>query len=768
MTERPIFVDPTGRRGRISAVILFLLLLTVAGGLYFFVPKALNDNDPIVGQRVSAESLAGPSLDIPTESVASEINRRNVPVLGEGPLIRVMKINSGPGGVTGIDPFSPDIKQELTVKEAQIAEGHQYVIMRYGQTATKRIALTFDDGPDPLYSPQILDEMHKVGAQSTFFVTGANVIKYPELAQRMVREGHTIANHSFSHPNFIYKGEARTFQEINQTDHSIRAVTQRQTPFFRPPYVGMDDQELRNNVKALLDGQKYGYINALYTFDTKDWGAKPGEKPTMPVFDGKDIVMLMHDSGGDRTATVNYVKDLIKEADKNGYEFANLDQLLGGSLTASKPVSPTSGDKASHFFLSAGLVWPHKMINILFSITVVLVLVTLFINFTLAFFQNQRIRGYKRRAKNYKPSTAVIIPAYNEGRILEKTVRSLLRSRYKASEIIIVDDGSDDNTFRIAQRLADSYKVVRAFQKPNGGKSSALNFGIEKADSEIMICMDADTVFLPSTISRLVRHFKDPAVGCVAGTVKVGNANNVLSKWQALEYLVCVYIDRSAQAFLNSVMIAPGACSAWRAEAIKQAGLYSGSTFAEDCDITLALQRTRNYRVIQDSTAYSYTEAPLHVRALAHQRFRWIFGNLQAIWKHKNMIFSREHGWLGMYFMPLSAINIILPVIFMPMLFLLAIINLLGGNYVVMAIFLALTLVNQFMAAFAAVVLAREKFSLVWFFPVTRLVYSPLKTYLIYRSVLTIAKGASIFWNKLHRTGTVRSRYESARASIGR
>jgi cellulose synthase/poly-beta-1,6-N-acetylglucosamine synthase-like glycosyltransferase/peptidoglycan/xylan/chitin deacetylase (PgdA/CDA1 family) len=763
MTERPIFVDPTGRRGRISTVIFVLLLVGTVGGLYFFVPRALNDNNYSTVQQVSAEPLsAAPLANASTADMASEISRRNVPVLGEGPLIRVMKLSTTGQGMVASDPFSPSVEQQLNEKESQIASGHQYAIVRYGQTATKRIALTFDDGPDPIYSPQLLDAMHKVRAQSTFFVTGANVIKYPEIAQRMVREGHTIANHSFSHPNFIYKSEARTFQEINQTDHSIRAVTQRQTPFFRPPYVGMDDQELRNNIKALLDGQKHGYINALYNFDTKDWGVEDGAVPPMPKFDGKDIVMLMHDSGGDRTVTVDYVKALLSEAEKNGYEFANLDQLLGASVAASAQVKPTSGDKASHFFLNAGLVWPHKMIKALFSITVVLVLVTLLVNFTLAFFQNRRMRDYKRRARNYTPDTAVIIPAYNEGRILGKTVKSLLRSRYKVKEIIIVDDGSDDNTFESAQKLAAQYDSVQCFRKENGGKSSALNFGLQRAASEIVVCMDADTVFLRSTISRLVRHFKDPAVGCVAGTVKVGNPTNLLSKWQALEYLVCVYVDRSAQAFLNSIMIAPGACSAWRAEAIEIAGNYSGSTFAEDCDITLALQRSGGYRIVQDSTAYSYTEAPLHVRELAKQRFRWIFGNLQAIWKHKSMIFRREHGWLGMYFMPLSAVNIILPVLFMPILFMLAVINLLGGNYAVMLVFFGLTLLNQFLAALAAVVLARERFSLLWFSPVTRLIYGPLKSYLVYRSVLTIAKGASVFWNKLQRTGTVTNQYNSA------
>lgn len=763
MTERPIFVDPTGRRRRISTVVFVLLLISTIGGLYFFVPRALNDNNYAAGRQVSAEPfLAAPSPDISTTDMANEINRRNVPVLGKGPLIRVMKLTADNKGLVASDPFNQSVSQQLSEKESQIADGHQYAIVRYGQTATKRIALTFDDGPDPIYSPQLLDAMHGVGAQSTFFVTGANVIKYPEIAQRMVREGHTIANHSFSHPNFIYKSEVRTFQEINQTDHSIRAVTQRQTPFFRPPYVGMDDQELRNNVKALLDGQKNGYINALYNFDTKDWGVENGVMPPMPEFDGKDIVMLMHDSGGDRTVTVNYVKALLKEAEKNGYEFANLDQLLGSSVASSTSVAPSSGDKASHFFLNAGLVWPHKMIKVLFSLTVVLVVVTSLVNFSLAFFQNRRIRDYKRRARNYMPDTAVIIPAYNEGRVLEKTVKSLLRSRYKVKEIIIVDDGSDDDTFQSAQKLAAKFGAVQAFRKANGGKSSALNFGLEKASSEIIICMDADTVFLSSTISRLVRHFKDPAVGCVAGTVKVGNPTNILSKWQALEYLVCVYVDRSAQAFLDSIVIAPGACSAWRAEAIEIAGNYSGSTFAEDCDITLALQRSRGYRVVQDSTAYSYTEAPLHIRELAKQRFRWIFGNLQAIWKHKSMVFRREHGWLGMYFMPLSAVNIILPVLFMPMLFMLAVINLLGGNYMVMLAFLALTLLSQFLAALAAVVLARERFSLLWFSPVTRLIYGPLKSYLVYRSVLTIAKGASVFWNKLQRTGTVANQYKSA------
>lgn len=757
--ERPIFVDPTGRRRWISLCLILTAIIVSLTSIGVFGPQALESQAYTAG-TASAEPARTSSLS--TEVIAHTINIHNVPILGTGPLVRVAKLDVTKDGMVATDPYNTAIRSKLNQEDAALTSGYQYAIIRYGQTATKRIALTFDDGPDPVYTPQILDKLSKAGAQATFFVVGSNVIKHPELAQRIIHEGHTIGNHSFTHPNFLYKGQFRTFQEINQTDHVIRSVTHRTTPFFRPPYVGMDDQELRNNIRAVLDGQKQGYTIALYTFDTKDWALKKGQLPPLPTFDGSDTVVLLHDSGGNRSATVKYIDMLAKDVKKHGYSFASLDQLYEPVGNVSKPVRSSSGDTASRLFFSAIYVFPHRATRYLFVLTVALISATLVINLILASLQNRRMRNYKRRSKNYKPSTAVLIPAYNEQKVLKKAVKSVLQSKYAVTEIIIIDDGSTDNTFCIAQDLAATYPQVKAFKKVNGGKTSALNFGLRKTKCEIVICMDADTMFLPSTITRLVRHFKDPSVGCVAGSAKVGNIKNMLTRWQALEYIVFVYIDRSAQAFTNAVMIAPGACSAWRAKAIRAAGNYSSNTFAEDCDLTLALQKTQRYKVLLDSTAYGYTEAPLQLGALAKQRFRWIFGNLQAIWKHRKMMLNRRYGWLGLYFMPIVALNIILPMLLIPLLVFLAITNILSGNYIMLVLFTGIILLTQFIAALAAVLFAHERLRLLFVFPFTRFIYSPLKTYLLYRSAAVIMRGASILWNKLQRTGTVSREYMRA------
>src|SRR5690606_23444647 len=149
------------------------------------------------------------------------------------------------------------------------------------------------------------------------------------------------------------------------------------------------------------------------------------------------------------------------------------------------------------------------------------------------------------------------------------------------------NDGSKDNTLAVAKRLARRYKRVKVLTQPNRGKSAALNNGLRHAKDEVVISVDADTLFEPQTIGRLVRHFADPKVGAVAGTVRGGNARNGLARWQALEYITSIAVERAAQAYLGAIMVVPGACGAWRRSALQAVGGFSDRTLAEDCDVAL-------------------------------------------------------------------------------------------------------------------------------------------------------------------------------------
>ena len=249
----------------------------------------------------------------------------------------------------------------------------------------------------------------------------------------------------------------------------------------------------------------------------------------------------------------------------------------------------------------------------------------------------------------YRPSVSVVIAAFNEQKVISRTIRAVLANRYGPLEIIVVDDGSSDDTSGEVVRDFADHQNVRLFRQENGGKASALNRGIAMATGEIIIALDADTIFGRHTIAYLVRHFADGHVGAVAGNVKVGNRINPLTYWQSIEYVTSQNLDRRAFDVINSVSVVPGAVGAWRRAAIVQAGGYTTDTMAEDMDLTWRIRRN-GWRIETDSDAVGYTEAPDTFRALFRQRFRWAFGTLQSLWKHRRR--AGRYGWFGRVMLP--------------------------------------------------------------------------------------------------------------------
>lgn len=755
-TEHEIFHDPSGKRWKIIKVLSILLAIGIGSLLYVYIPQILAPAKITPYQTHSVTKVTAPTnIKTPEPAVlASQLESVNVPVIGDGPLIRIDHITKTNGKTIAVQAYSDKVTRVLSDEDIATVDGHDYAIERYGASASKKIALTFDDGPDEIYSPLILDELSKQDIPATFFLVGSNVVKFPEIVDRMAREGHTVANHTFTHINFDLESPFQSKQQINQTARVVSAATGHSTSFFRVPYGGPNDQAMRDTFRGLLNAQQLGYVNASYNFDTKDY--EPGKDlPPLPTFDGTDIVALLHDGGGNRSKTVAYLKKLAPAARAHGYTFVNLSELYAQDTPLSGPISVSAADKISFALFSAVLVWPHDIVHVLFFMSAFAIVLSIFINVILAMLQMRRAKHYKKRVRGYNPLVSVLVPAYNEEVVLDKTVQSLLASRYKNIEIIIIDDGSKDGTWTEAKKIAKRYKHVRSFTQRNGGKARALNLGIKKAKGEILICIDADTVFPPDTIAKMVRHFADPTVGAVAGAVKVGNFVNMITRWQALEYTIGIHLERTAQAFLGAIIVVPGACGAWRKEAVQKAGGFSKSTLAEDCDLTLGIQKV-GYRVVQDNEAKGYTEVPQSYRTLAKQRYRWIFGNLQAFWKHRRMMLRRRYGWLGMFALPYAMINILLPFVFIPVLFSLMIENINSGQYATIALFAGLTLLIQFFVAVAGITLARERYRLLLAFPITKLVYSPLKTYILFRTALTVLKGAQVGWNKLQRTGNAR------------
>lgn len=256
----------------------------------------------------------------------------------------------------------------------------------------------------------------------------------------------------------------------------------------------------------------------------------------------------------------------------------------------------------------------------------------------------QKTIEFRKRNINYNPKVTIIVPAYNEDLIISSSIKSLIKQTYKNLEIIIIDDGSSDNTYKIAKKFEGKFedKDIKIFTKQNGGKSRALNFGIERSKGELIMCVDADSKLDNDAVSLMVRYFENPDISAVAGSVFVNNRNNILTKLQALEYIEGLNMVRNAQAFLRLVNIIPGPIGMFRKSALLEVGGYEHNTFAEDCDLTLKLIE-KNHKIDFEPDAMAHTEAPEELLELIKQRYRWTRGILQAIRKHSKNLWNLKN-----------------------------------------------------------------------------------------------------------------------------
>ena len=302
-------------------------------------------------------------------------------------------------------------------------------------------------------------------------------------------------------------------------------------------------------------------------------------------------------------------------------------------------------------------------------------------------------------------------------------------------------------------------------KKENGGKAAALNLGIKECHGEVIVALDADTVFAPDTISKLVRHFGDPKVGAVSGNVKVGNRNNAWTIWQAIEYITSQNFDRRAFDLLNCITVVPGAVGAWRRDAIVLAGLYSSQTLAEDTDLTFKVRKL-GYHIRTDNAALAFTEAPESGQNLAKQRFRWAFGTLQCLWKHRDAMLNRKYGTFGLIAMPSLWIfqigfQAIAPIVDLGIVW-----TWIYGKFIapqtdhnawIMLLgYWALFTTVEMLGALVAFRIDREDIRLIPWLPLQRFAYRQLMYYVILKSIRYALLGKRAGWGKFERKGTVK------------
>ena len=669
-----------------------------------------------------------------------------------------------------------DADQGLITTEEYTTFPSAYVINRYG-AKNKTIALTFDDGPDPTYTPAILDILKREQVHATFFVVGMNAEHSPEILERIADEGNEIGNHTFTHPNLTDLSSRGMELELSTNQRLIESLTGRQTLLFRPPFAEDIEPETPDQTQTLNTASRLGYITIGIKIDPNDWRNPGTDTIVQRVIDQADAgagnVVLLHDSGGDRSQTVAALPKLIEGLKQRGYAIVLVSDLMDKSRDAVMPPVPASDQVQAAFGgVSYRLIaWFLLCIGSLGFFGIVLGIFRSLMISLLALIQKRRDAKFTPSSESVNLSVAVIVPAYNEERVVERTVASLLAGEHPTRfEIVVVDDGSTDATVARLQESYGQHPQVHIFAKENGGKPAALNFGIAQTDAEIIICLDADTIFARDCIMRLVERFVDPSIGAVAGNAKVGNRINMITRLQALEYITSQNLDRRAFSLLNCMTVVPGAVGAWRRALVVRAGGFSHRTLAEDADLTILI-RTLGYRAAYADTAIALTEAPDTINGFIKQRYRWMYGTLQATWVHREILFRPRYGALGFIALPSVFLFQILFPLISPIMDALVVVTMIWSGIdwymhplsfssanlrVTLLAFLLFTVLDAASAVLAfCIEQPREDWRLLTSIIWQRLVYRQLMYYIAIRSLIASLRGNAVGWNKLERKGTV-------------
>lgn len=615
----------------------------------------------------------------PTKDLAIVEPGYDVDVEGEGDIMRVTrKPQPGHRTVALDDDNAVPLDYRNITSESMDSYPLPYTVQYVGYSP-KQVALSFDDGPDPDWTPKILDILKKYGVSGTFFMIGEEAEDNVGLLKRAYREGNEIGNHTFTHPDISGISTRQLDLEMILTERLFAAELGAQPLYFRPPY-SIDQEPDTNDQAAPVDRiEGLGYVVVGNKIDTDDWDENPPKTPqeiTDSVFKqiermktepwSRGSVILLHDGGGDRSATVAALPLLIETLRARGYQIVPVSQLVG--KTRDQVMPPISGwkqrwlafvDSVAFFIIS---LFNHFVIAVFFVGDILMSARLIVIGLFAVIDRLRRRRNFA--GPDYNPRVAVLIPAYNEELVIVRTIRSVLLSTYQNLRIIVIDDGSKDRTVEVA-RAAYAEEIaagrVTILTKPNGGKADALNYALNYVDEEIYVGIDADGVIAHDAIARLVPHFANPKIGAVAGNAKVGNRVNLWTRWQALEYITSQNFERRALDLFDVVMVVPGAIGAWRTAPVKLGEGYHPNTVAEDADLTMNILE-QGYSVIYEDQALAFTEAPVNMDGLMRQRFRWSFGILQAVFKHRGAITKRRA--MGLFALPNIVIfQILLPLV---------------------------------------------------------------------------------------------------------
>ena len=639
--------------------------------------------------------------------------------------------------------------------------------LRSARLPDRTVALTFDDGPHPTWTPKILAVLQREHVPGTFFVVGARALENPALVRAEARQGE-VGLHTFSHVLMRAHPLWQDRLELRLSQQAVAAAAGISPTLMRPPYSSTPDAITAEDLHAMREGAK-GYLISLSDLDSEDW-ARPGvprivQNATPAGTSG--AVIMMHDGGGDRSQTVTALTQLIQDLKGRGYRFTTVGRGVGLSDAAINPPAPRSAQLTGLALMAAdrfaqalayGLGGLLFLVFLLSMVRVVILLVyaTLHHRKTKVILRDTGLRGPAPLGL----AVSVIVPAYNEEVGIEQTVRTLAASDFPDVEIVVVDDGSTDRTSAIVEQLMAEISTLRLVRQANAGKAHALNTGLTSSSGDIVVLVDGDTVFEPDTVRWLVAPLIDPGVGAVSGNTKVGNRGGLLGRWQHIEYAVGFNLDRRLFDLTNCMQTVTGAIGAFRRSAVEGVGGIPTDTLAEDTDLTIALG-VAGWRVAYEGQARAWTEAPSTLRQLWSQRYRWGYGMMQAVWKHRHAIgrgpvtgpggATTHMGRLGIPY--LMTFGMLLPLL-APLVDLFALVGLLYTSATTIAVTWILFGGIQVLLAAYALHLDREKKRTLWALPFQQIVYRQLLYLVVIESLVSALAGTRLRWHKLDRAGT--------------
>lgn len=757
--------------------------------------------------------------------------------------------------------FATAKRQTITYQDA-IQRYHYY----FSGANAKKIAFTFDDGPNPPATEEIIKKLSDADATATFFFIGKRALIRPDIVKKAVDHGFEVQDHSFTHSQNSHSSYERLAFELNSTGYLLSQITGKEMSIYRPPYllgIGVDPtiNPYVPTSPELVWALQLGYLPVGSDIDAKDWlasdpaGVVEGFKRGLAASPNGHIVLLHDDPN-----TAHAMGDIVAYVREQGYKIVPLSELitppapaqmafvhdlklgdtdentagevsklqwflysqkyldpyaLSGTFdqatqsalitfqtnnqlidagnpnpallgiagpatrelirTAALANAPAVAAAPANNALLAALVKPIRdavlavYINLFPSVRgffIAAVSVTLFlvvvrtVGLLILLIMRWWRGGHKTGSDIDGAGVSILIPAYNEQENIAATVESVIRTTYRTREIIVIDDGSKDNTAQEVRAVIDAHPMenIRLVSVENGGKAKALNIGTEAAQYSIIVVLDADAVLDPAAVSYFVPHFADERVGAVAGRVRTTQASNMLDIFQTLEYAIGQNIDKTAFSTINAIGVVPGPAGAWRKSFLLAAGGFHVDTLVEDQEMTLSMLHM-GHKVIYESRAVAYTETPHSIKNFLKQRFRWVYGTMQCFWKHKSVMREKPTSVMSLVVMPnIFVYNILLPLTY-PFADSALLFGLIFGEWRSLVLpFLIFTAVDLLYAIWG-VRGEPNKWKLILAVPLQRIVYRQLLYYTVYKGLIRALEGTGTTWNKFAKTGETRRFY---------